>query len=197
MIVAVTDRGSCRHPFLEQIGRIAEAGPDAIILREKDLTETEYSRLAAACMGICSEHGVEFRAHSFIGVAQDLGIGSMHLPMGILRENGRPRGMTTVGASVHSIGEAVEASVLGADYITFGHVFETSCKPGSAPRGLTALKEVCRISRIPVLAIGGISPDNAGDVMDCGPAGICLMSSLMDSEDPSELLTRLRRISGV
>ena len=93
-----------------------------------------------------------------------------------------------IGVSVHSAEEAAQAEAAGASYVTAGHVFRTDCKKDLAPRGLSFLEEVCRAVRIPVYAIGGITPENAGDCLAAGAAGICLMSSLMQAVEPVKLL---------
>jgi thiamine-phosphate pyrophosphorylase len=87
-----------------------------------------------------------------------------------------------IGASCHSVEEALEAQQLGCTYITAGHVFATDCKKGLPPRGLDFLRAVCAAVDIPVYAIGGINSENLQDVMKCGAAGGCIMSGLMRGE---------------
>ena len=74
-----------------------------------------------------------------------------------------------LGCSTHSLEESVQAERDGADFVIFGPVFET---PGKTPVGLDALRKVVVAVRIPVLAIGGISRENAKEVVDAGAAGI-------------------------
>ncbi len=76
------------------------------------------------------------------------------------------------GKSVHSADEAVLAEEEGADYLIFGHVFPTASKPGMAARGVEALREVIAKVKVPVIAIGGLTPLNAAEVLDAGAAGI-------------------------
>ena len=87
----------------------------------------------------------------------------------------------SLGISAHSIEQVKEAEDLGADYVTFGHVFETDCKKGLAPKGIEALCKVCRASNIPVYGLGGITLENRKEVMDAGAAGYCMMSGVMGS----------------
>ncbi len=65
----------------------------------------------------------------------------------------------TVGTSIHSVSEAVEAEKLGASYLTAGHIYVTDCKKGLPPRGLPFLQHVCQAVQIPVYGIGGIKID--------------------------------------
>ena len=84
-----------------------------------------------------------------------------------------------IGASTHSVEDAVLAEKNGASYITAGHVFATDCKKGVPPRGLSFLEEVCHAVSIPTYAIGGIHDDNAMACIKAGAAGVCMMSEFM------------------
>lgn len=90
-----------------------------------------------------------------------------------------------MGCSVHSAEEAAAAASEGADYCLLGHVYDSSSKPGLPGRGLNMLAEVCARCPVPVIAIGGIRPDNAGDVIRNGAQGIAVLSGLYSSADPA------------
>ena len=196
-IVCVTNRGLCRGDFAGQLARIAAAQPRAVILREKDLQPEEYKALAEQAMRICAEHGVQCILHSFADIAAVLGADCIHLPLHILcgLPDEMKRRFCVIGASCHSVGDALEAQRQGAAYITAGHVFATDCKKGLPPRGLDFLREVCAAVSIPVYAIGGISAGNYGSVRAAGAAGACIMSGLMTADDPKEFLHRFREES--
>lgn len=194
MIIAVTDRRICRPPFIEQIKLIASGKPDMLILREKDLPECEYGILARSCAEICSGYGVRLCINTFFDTARVIGVEDVQLPIEVLRGHASELDGLHVGASVHGIDDAMEAISLGAERLIFGHVFETSCKPGLEPRGLDALRGICEASTVPVFAIGGITMDNAGSVFDCGAAGICLMSSLMGADDPVDIIDQMKSL---
>lgn len=192
-ILCVTSRKLCREDFLTRIKRIAACRPAGIILREKDMPEAEYRALAEQVMRICADHGVKCILHSFVDTAIDLHSEAIHLPLHILR------GMTgeqklkfkMIGASCHSVEDALEAQTLGCSYITAGHVFETDCKKGLPGRGLIFLRDVCNAVRIPVYGIGGIDAGNISEVRKAGASGACLMSSLMVSEDVPRLMKEM------
>jgi thiamine-phosphate pyrophosphorylase len=102
-----------------------------------------------------------------------------------------------VGASCHSLKAAMTAARDGADYIFFGPVFATPSKAAfGAPQGLQRLAEVCRSVAIPVLAIGGISVDNAPDCFSSGAAGIAAIRLFQDAENLASLAAELRGSSG-
>lgn len=181
--ICVTNRTLCRDGFLTRIDHIAKKGvADAILLREKDLTEREYLELAEKVLSICKSHNRRCILHTYYKAAKELGCKEIHLPLPLLqkmREEGEKEWFTTVGTSVHSLKQANLAMHLQADYMTAGHIFETDCKKGLPGRGLSFLSKVVCKSEVPVYGIGGISADNAGQIMETGAAGVCIMSGFM------------------
>ncbi len=181
--ICVTNRTLCRDDFLTRIDHIAKKGvADAILLREKDLTEREYLELAEKVLLICKSHNRRCILHTYYKAAKELGCKEIHLPLPLLqkmREEGEKEWFTTVGTSVHSLKQANLAMHLQADYMTAGHIFETDCKKGLPGRGLSFLSKVVCESEVPVYGIGGISADNAGQIMETGAAGVCIMSGFM------------------
>ena len=189
-ILCVTNRKLCREDFLTRIERIAVCHPAGIILREKDMNPEDYKELASTVMKICEHHGVKCILHRFTDVAVSLHAQVLHLPLHLLKEMTQEQKsrFTDLGASCHSVEDALEAQALGCTYITAGHVFETDCKKGLPGRGLEFLRNVCAAVDIPVYGIGGIDADNIALVRDAGASGACLMSSLMATEDVTGLM---------
>lgn len=187
-VIAVTNRKLSQRPFLEQIKRVCQLRPEAVILREKDLSETEYAKLAEEVYNITTSYDVRLIIHRYINVAKELGINTVHMSLHNMREyrkefidNVNKINNIKTGCSIHSVEEAVEARNMGASYITAGHVYATDCKKGLAPRGLDFLKNVCDSVDIPVYAIGGINIDDGRrkEVKKYGAAGSCIMSGMM------------------
>ena len=193
-ILCVTNRTLCKEDFLERVEKIAANHPKGIILREKDLTEEAYKRLAEDVMSLCKKYETPCTLHSFVDAAIELGADAIHLPLHILREldEEKKQKFKTIGASCHSVAEAQEAERLGCTYITAGHVFVTDCKKGLAPRGLDFLKGVVESVSVPVYAIGGISGENIDAVRKAGAKGVCIMSGLMRCEDVEGFLKTLK-----
>lgn len=179
--IAVTAAKLAKLPLTEQIRKMSRIyRPDMLILREKELQPEAYEALARQVLAICEEEGIECVLHSFIDVAQKLGVGKIHLPLKIVRkQQGNLAAFQGIGVSVHSVAEAKEAYALGATYLTAGHIFETDCKAGMPGRGIGFLKEVCRAVPIPVYGIGGINDDNTESIKAAGAAGECRMSYYM------------------
>ena len=168
-----------------RIEKIATAHPAGIILREKDLSFDAYKQLAVDVLAICQKHGTRCILHNFAAVAAELNAKALHLPLHLLRKLSpdEKAGFPTLGASCHSVEDAIEAERLGCTYITAGHIFDTDCKKGSPGRGIVFLKTVCERVSVPVYAIGGISPASVGSVQSAGAHGVCVMSGPMVCED--------------
>lgn len=98
----------------------------------------------------------------------------------------------TIGCSVHSVEEAVRAERKGANYLFYGHIFETTSKQGITPRGLESLQYMKELTTIPIIAIGGITPENTKEVMRQGVSGIAVMSGILLHENPVEATQRYR-----
>ena len=191
-IICVTNRKLCREDFFLRIEKIASAKPHRIILREKDLSESDYEVLAKQVLRICDRYGTECVLHSFHETAIKLGCKKIHLPLHLLRElpDEKKRQFDVIGSSVHSVEDAVEAERLGCTYITAGHIFATDCKKGLEPRGLDFLKNVVQAVKIPVFGIGGICAENIKSVAEIC-LGACIMSGLMVCDDPIKYMEGL------
>ena len=189
-IICITNRNLCKEDFLKRINTIAKANPKAIVLREKDLRQEEYFLLAGKIMTICNKYNVPFVMHSFYEAAVRLNCPYIHMPLNVLESmpEGLKKRLKAIGASCHSVEDAIKARELGCTYITAGHIFETDCKKGLPGRGLKFLEDVVNAVDIPVYAIGGINIKNYNDIKKTGAKGACLMSSLMTSENPEELI---------
>lgn len=195
-ILAITNRHLCYNDFLTQIQDICllnekntVAKSVSIVLREKDLSENDYKDLAAKVMKICEQNNTECILHTYYKVARELNCKKIHLPLHVLKS--KPdicKEFNEIGVSIHSVSEAIEAVNLGATYLTAGHVFATDCKKDLPPRGLSFLTSVCSLVNIPIFAIGGISPENAKEVIEAGAEGICIMSGLMKCKNPKEFI---------
>lgn len=188
-LVCITNRHLFEHietaggqpSFLARLEQIAAAHPAAIVLREKDMEEGAYEVLARDVQRICRRHQVPFIAHTYAGVAAQLGADALHLPLPLLRRL-RESGAALpayLGTSCHSLEDVREAERLGCSYLIAGHIYATTCKPGLPPRGLAFLREVTAAAELPVYAIGGITPARLKKVREAGAAGGCAMSSLM------------------
>lgn len=189
-IRCITNRHLAVQDYFTQIEQIAQAGPEAVIIREKDLQEDAYEQLAARVIAVCAPYHVPCILHTYVGAAMRLGVKAVHLPLPLLQSlpEEQKAYFSVLGASVHSTDEALLAQKAGASYLTAGHVFATDCKRGLPPRGLSFLKEVCTACELPVYALGGIHAQNAASCVRAGAAGVCIMSECMQHTDLKEIL---------
>ena len=188
-MIAVTDRhlfDTNEDPeaaFLRQLEKVAELGPRAIVLREKDLDRKEYMALAEKAVQ-CSGVRDLLIPHLYPEAALELEIPRIHLPLQVfaaLRKS-KPemfRDFPVIGTSVHSVSDAKEAVEMGATYLFAGNVYETTCKPGLEGRGLAYLRAVAESVPVPVYGIGGINEEKMPEVLAAGAAGGCMMSGFM------------------
>lgn len=188
-IICVTDRKSCREEFFTRIEKIAAAKPDRIMFRDKNSSDEDYIKSAFKLLEICKKYSVPCIMYRRMDI-----FGGIHMTMPMLRNTSQKdtQSLELIGASVHSVGEAVEAEQWGVDYAIAGHIFATQCKPDLAPRGLDFLRSVCVSVKIPVYAIGGINSENISEIAQAGAAGACIMSGFMTCESPAEYIENLR-----
>lgn len=175
--------------YLSQLKKCVALHPYALILREKDMDRQDYRELAARVQNICKAASVKMFVHSDVGAAEYAGCKNVHFSMEHFKQMcneqaGVLKRFDCVSVSCHSVEEAVYAAGAGADQIVLGTIFETECKPGKTGAGLDFLKEVCVAVRkvnlaVKVYAIGGIKPDNIGEVLEAGADGGCMMSWFM------------------
>ncbi len=188
MVIVVTNRVICKGDFFKRLEEIVCVKPDAVILREKSLSTTEYQLLAERCKKICDKYGVDLIANTFISPAREAGIKKIQLPMAeFLRRQDELKDFEEIGVSVHSLDEAILAEKLGATFLIAGHIYMTPSKPDMPSRGIEFIENICERVSIPVMAIGGITPARVPEVEKAGAKGVCVMTPLMTCENPRRL----------
>lgn len=110
-------------------------------------------------------------------------LSSMGLPVKKVREENPA---LRIGRSVHSLEEAKQAELDGADYVLYGHLFETNSKKGMPPRGLAELTMIKSVLDIPVYGIGGISPNHLKAIRETDIDGVAVMSGIFSAQSPIE-----------
>ncbi|WP_028390898.1 thiamine phosphate synthase [Bacillus cihuensis] len=101
-----------------------------------------------------------------------------------------------VGRSIHSFDEAQTVFEKGADYAIYGHVFPTNSKSGLPPKGVEELKEITMSMKLPIIAIGGITPSNSELLINAGAKGIAVMSGVLDAKSPVQAVKEYCRSLG-
>lgn len=182
---------------LEETAAIARLLPDGMVdvlhIREKQRSAKDIMRWHASLSEALpnSQIYINDRVDAACAAkARGIQLGFTSIPLTEARKLVSPD--TRIGCSVHSAPEAQEAQEAGADYVLFGHIYETGSKEGLAPRGIAALAEVVRAVDLPVIAIGGIEPDKVDEVLSTGCAGIAVMSSVFLHPEPARQIIRFR-----
>jgi thiamine-phosphate diphosphorylase len=178
------------------VAKAVRGGADVIQLRYKSASALDVYNLARAIRPVIEEAGAALLINDRLDAAMALPAAGVHLagkslPLPVVSQM-LNRDNYLIGCSVHSVEEARQAERDGACYITYGHIFATNSKPGLAPRGLDALREVVEAVNIPVLAIGGINASNLDEVLATGVAGIAVIGAVMADTDPEEAARQLR-----
>jgi thiamine-phosphate pyrophosphorylase len=185
----ITDRHQTRGRPLETVVKQAlQGGVKAIQLREKDLSAREIYETALAMRKLTNQYKAQLYINDRVDIALAVQADGVHLgrhsmPLAVIKRVGQ--GKLRIAVSTHNMNEAKEAVLGGADFITFGPVFETpSKKQYGPPVGLEALSNVCQAFAIAVFGLGGIdSPEKVQAVKSAGAYGVSMISAVVGASD--------------
>lgn len=176
--------------LVDRIGAAARAGVHLVQIRQPGFEARALTELTAA--GVAAVHGTRTRVvvNDRLDVALAAGAHGVHLrgdSMPAARVRGTIGRHFLIGRSVHGVEEArAAAGERALDYVIYGTVFATDSKPGARAVGADALAEVCAAVPIPVLAIGGITPERLGAVAAAGADGFAAIG-LFAREAPQDV----------
>jgi thiamine-phosphate pyrophosphorylase len=174
-----------------------KGGADMIQLRDKFLSTSEFIRIAIGIRKLCNKHKVLFVVNDRADAALVSGADGVHLGKEDIPINDAAKILgkkKIVGGTAHTLKEAVQREIEGADYIGFGHIYHTSSKHKSdKPKGIKYLKRVVEKLKIPVFAIGGIGISNINEVMSTGAHGAAVIGSVAGSKYPERVVKELRK----
>lgn len=197
-VYLVTDRrDKTDEEFLNIIEEAIKGGTTIVQLREKTASTKEFYDLALKVKEITSRYGVPLLINDRIDIAlavdsEGVHIGQDDMPADIAREIiGEEK---ILGVSASTVEEAKKAEIDSADYIGSGAVFPTATKDDADSVSKEELKEIADSIDIPVVAIGGITIENAHTLKGSGIAGFSVVSAIMSAEDPKEASGKLKEI---
>ena len=194
-LTLVTDRSQTRGRDLTAV--VAEclaAGLPAVQVREKDLGAADLAALCRPLRALTRDHAARLVVNDRVDVALAVdadGVQRTHasLPVDDIRRIAGAR--LAIGASVHSLEDAIDAEVRGADWIVFGPVYDTPSKRRwGSPQGLDRLAKVAAAVRLPVIAIGGMTPERVAPVRAAGAAGVAVIAAILDADAPGDATKR-------
>jgi thiamine-phosphate diphosphorylase len=166
-----------------------EGGVDAVQLRLKSVPARQLFPLAKLIREIADRVGGALFVNDRADVALAAGAAGVHLAghsLPVAAARAVLRRPFKIGVSCHSVAEAMQAQSEGADYIFLGAIFPSPSKPGAPPLGLEELSRARREVKIPIIAIGGITVENAGAVLSAGADGVAVISAIAGRPSPRE-----------
>lgn len=197
-VYVVTDSHHARGRSHREIAEAAiSGGATAVQLRMKEEPARVALDAAREIARLCRAVGVVFIVNDRVDVALIAGADGVHigqddLPVPEVRALMGPRAL--IGVSAATIEEAVAAEDQGADYLGVGSIYATATKPDAGPAvGLARLREIRRAVRLPLVGIGGITPDNAAQVILAGASGVAVITAVTSADD---MVAAVRRIRG-
>jgi thiamine-phosphate pyrophosphorylase len=177
-----------RYSHFELASMAIEGGANMIQFRDKKMSSSAMLDECWNISELCKDNNVIFIVNDRVDIAQMSGARGVHLgnkdiPLRdarkLLGEN------AIIGATVHSPDEALKAEEDGANYIAYGHIFDTKTKKTEGkPRGIKSLQKILSLVDVPVFAIGGINHTNVDELLRLPLFGIAVISSVCASRNP-------------
>ncbi len=198
-VYVITDRRTAGDRSLLDIVQAAIRGGATVVqLREKEASTRAMIELGQALLEITRAAGIPLIVNDRVDVALAIGAEGVHvgqddMPAAMARRLIGPDRI--LGVSARTVEEAIQAQRDGADYLGAGDVFGTPTKPDAgAPIGVEGLARIARAVSIPVVAIGGVTPQNASAAIEAGAVGVAVISAVVGAPDPEAAARRLREV---
>ena len=194
-LYTITDRHQCAPtPLVSVVSELLDAGVTAIQLREKDLNETQLTQLAQPIAELCRNYEAKLFINTNTRIALEVGATGVHLPANaesVDTIKAQTDGNLYIGCSVHALDAAQKREAEGADFVTYSPIYPTASKPGYGPAvGVGGLAEVAESVKIPVFALGGITPARVAECLAAGAFGVAVMSGIMSPKNAGEQARR-------
>lgn len=195
-LYVITESGTAADSTVEAVGAAISGGATAVQLREKSVNTRSVLEVGQALRKLTREARVPLIVNDRVDIAlaieaEGVHVGQDDMPAEVARRLvGADR---IVGVSAGTLEEAVQAERDGADYLGVGDVFGTGSKPDAGkPIGLEGLARIAGAVSIPVVAIGGITTNNATSAIEVGAVGVATISAIFGSPEPEVAAGRLR-----
>jgi len=200
-VYPITDTKISGISHADQVSLLADGGATFVQLREKKLSALDFYNEAKAALTVARQRGVTLIINDRVDVALALGAPGVHLGQDDLPPDAARKLLgegAIIGYSTHNVSQAIAAATLPVDYVAIGPIFQTSSKANPDPvvglEGLRAVRNA--IGAMNVVAIGGITHENAASVIDAGADTVAIISSLL-SGGSTAISDRYRTLSGI
>lgn len=199
LLYAITDRNCLKDKtFFDAVCESLDGGITFLQMREKSLDHDGFYKEALVLKKLANEYNVPFIINDNVDVAVRINADGVHVGQSDM-EAGKVRSLIgsdkILGVSVTTVEQAIIAEKNGADYLGVGAVFSTQTKEDASEVSLATLKDICNTVSIPVVAIGGITLENAHLMTDSGISGIAVVSAIYAQNDIYKTTTLLRKIA--
>jgi len=178
---------SLGRPEDEVVRRAAGAGVTMVQYRDKDASTRRMVEKTRLLSSICKENGVSLVVNDRLDVALAGFADGVHLGQDDMELADARRIVGEdfiIGVSVTTREDVIKAEADGADYVAANGVFPTATKTNlGKPLGLKGVEQLVSLTKLPLVAIGGINFDNAREVMEAGAAGVAVVSCIVSAED--------------
>jgi thiamine-phosphate pyrophosphorylase len=191
----ITDRRACQgRPLFDLVEEAMKAGVRLLQYREKDLPFESRLETATRLQSICRTWGGTFVIDDDVDLALAVGADGVHLGQEDLsptEARSRMGSGSIIGVTVRNLQQAQEAQKSGADYLGLGPIFASRTKWGGAPLGCDIIRKVRPHVSLPLYAIGGITPENATEVIGAGADGVALVAAILSHPRVGEAVRQL------
>lgn len=194
MYVLVTG-AVAKRPVLDVARMAIDGGADVIQLREKEMSDDAYLRLAEQLRSICREAGVLFIVNDRVTISRLTGADGAHLgqddlPAAAARK--MLRAGKILGVSTHNVDQALQAQADKADYVGVGPILPTTTKGYDTGLGLGVIREFAARITIPFFAIGGITLERLEEVIAAGASRVAVSSAILAADDVTGAARRFK-----
>lgn len=202
LCVLLTSALCVHHPLLRVAEQALAGGADCLQLREKSMNDRDLLVLASRVGAVAREHGAALFVNDRVDIALLSGAQGVHLgqeDLPVLRARQVCGSRLLIGVSTGSLADARQAVQDGADLCGVGPMFQTTTKHKPVLAGPGYLREYLAdglTSRVPHLAIGGVTLSNVGQLVDAGCRGIAVSSAVCGAAEPAEVSRSLRAALG-
>lgn len=199
LLYAVTDRHWLNgRSLIDVVEESLKGGVTFLQLREKELDDESFLKEAKELKALCREYKVPFVINDNVEIAiktdaDGVHVGQSDMEAGDVRKRLGPDKI--IGVSAQTVEQAVLAEKRGADYLGVGAVFPTGSKDDADDVSFETLKAICEAVSIPVIAIGGISKDNAPELKGSGICGVAVISAIYAAPDIKEAAYELKEVT--
>ena len=199
-LYAITDRRALPAgvTLAQAVEAALDGGVTCLQLREKEASAGEILTLARTLLPLCRARRVPLLINDRVDIALAAGADGVHLGQDDLP---LPEARTLLGpdrilgATAHTVDEALRAQAEGADYLGVGAMFPTGTKTDTVPTSADTLKAICAAVSIPVVAIGGVNAENLPTLAGTGIAGAAVVSAIFSQGDLTVAARTLRTIA--